>query len=257
MPRLIKLCRVDRRCGAFAISSAAVWSRWEKTVCPRRFNVMKARKVGGVGAILTMWQPDGSVKTESTKSRYTTSSECGCCMVSRPRRTPQRVTLVPSRRTYRRREVTREVAKLSADRHRRRAASTRLSPVPGLATFLRRVPCFRTAFLLLAAFVTRRFALLAAIAAAPYCTFPPHSSVRPCAGQSSLDSLLSLSRPVIPRHRMVSGLGRVVRWPASPTDRGNAASKLRGSGSGHAAEAGCPVKHDVETWCPHKCDPKR
>ena len=48
------------------------------------FNVMKARKVGGVGAILTMWQPDGSVKTESTKSRYTTSSECGCCMVSRP-----------------------------------------------------------------------------------------------------------------------------------------------------------------------------
>ena len=191
MPRLIKLCRVDRRCGAFAISSAAVWSRWEKTVCPRRFNVMKARKVGGVGAILTMWQPDGSVKTESTKSRYTTSSECGCCMVSRPRRTPQRVTLVPSRRTYRRREVTREVAKLSADSHRRRAASTMLSPVPGLAALLRRVPCFRTAFLLLATFAKRRFDFLAAIAAAPCCTFPPHSSVRPGAGQSTRGSFPS------------------------------------------------------------------
>ena len=139
---------------------------------------MKARKVGGVGAILTMWQPDGSGKTERTKSRYTTSSECGCCMGVGPRRMPQRVILVSSRRTYLRREVTREVAKLSADSHRRRAASTMLSLVAGLPTFLRRTPCFRTAFLLVAAFVNRRFAFFAAIVGAPCCTFLPHSSVR-------------------------------------------------------------------------------
>src|SRR5215472_3752218 len=122
----------------------------------------------------------------------------------------QRVILVPSRRTYPRREFTREVAKLSADSHRRRAASTMLSPVPGLATFLRRAPRFRTAFLLLAAFVTRCFAFLATIAAAPCSTFPPHSSVRPCAGQVHSRARSSLSSALAPGGRRSRGRDRQI-----------------------------------------------
>jgi hypothetical protein len=80
---------------------------------------------------------------------------------------PQWEILVPSLRTDPGGETTREVAELSADSHRRRAASTMLSPVPELATFSRSVARFRARFLLLAAFFTRRFTFFAAIAAAP------------------------------------------------------------------------------------------